>query len=410
MDKSEFYREARTDLTGPLAGMRVLEATTTWAGPMCACLLADFGADVIKVELPGGEVIRRMPPFLPGLEPSVSGGHATVNRNKRSLSLDLRTAEGQEIFRTIAARSDIVVENFRPGTLASWGIGYEGIRQVKPDIIYISISGFGQFGPDHERAGYDPFAQAASGFLALNGEKDGKPVKAATALADDLTGMHGALATLAAVYYRQQTGEGQHVDACLLDSMIFQSNGFLTLGAMGVPTPRWGNEYPFAVPCNMFACKDGQVYLGVLLDGHWKTLARLMDREDLADDPNYVVLANRLQRRDEINALVAQWTADRMVADVVDLLVKGGLTAAPVRTPDQAAKDPHILARDMLQDTPQLNGSFAPIVGPAAKFSRTPTRVRSGAPALGAQNGEILQGIGLSSEEIEVLQEKKVIG
>ena len=410
MDKSEFYREARTDLTGPLAGMRVLEATTTWAGPMCACLLADFGADVIKVELPGGEVIRRMPPFLPGLDPSVSGGHATVNRNKRSLSLDLRTAEGQEIFRTIAARSDIVVENFRPGTLASWGIGYEGIRQVKPDIIYISISGFGQFGPDHERAGYDPLAQAASGFLALNGEKDGKPVKAATALADDLTGMHGALATLAAVYYRQQTGEGQHVDACLLDSMIFQSNGFLTLGAMGVPTPRWGNEYPFAVPCNMFACKDGNVYLGVLLDAHWKTLARLMDREDLADDPNYVVLANRLQRRAEINALVAQWTANRMVADVVDLLVKGGLTAAPVRTPDQAAKDPHILARDMLQETPQLDGSFAPIVGPAAKFSRTPTRVRSGAPALGAQNGEILQGIGLSREEIEILQEKKVIG
>jgi formyl-CoA transferase len=410
MDKSEFYREARTDLTGPLAGMRVLEATTTWAGPMCACLLADFGADVIKVELPGGEVIRRMPPFLPGLEPPVSGGHATVNRNKRSLSLDLRTAEGQENFRTIAARSDIVVENFRPGTLASWGIGYEGIREVKPDIIYLSISGFGQFGPDHERAGYDPLAQAASGFLALNGEKDGKPVKAATALADDLTGLHGALATLAAVYYRQQTGEGQHVDACLLDSMIFQSNGFLSLGAMGVPTPRWGNEYPFAVPCNMFACKDGHVYLGVLLDAHWKTLVRLMDRGDLADDPNYVMLANRLQRRDEINALVAQWTADRMVADVVDLLVKGGLTAAPVRTPDQAAKDPHILARDMLQDTPQLDGSFAPIVGPAAKFSRTPTRVRSGAPALGAQNGEILQGIGLSSEEIEVLQEKKVIG
>ncbi len=410
MDKSEFYREARTDLTGPLAGMRVLEATTTWAGPMCACLLADFGADVIKVELPGGEVIRRMPPFLPGMEPPVSGGHATVNRNKRSLSLDLRTAEGQEIFRTIAARSDIVVENFRPGTLASWGIGYQGIRRVRPDIIYISISGFGQFGPDHERAGYDPLAQAASGFLALNGEKEGNPVKAATALADDLTGLHGALATLAAVYHRQETGEGQHIDTCLLDSMIFQSNGFLTLGAMGVPMPRWGNEYPFAVPANVFACLDGHIYLGILLDTHWQTLARLMDREDLADDPNYVVLANRLQRRDEINTLVAQWTADRMVADVVDLLVKGGLTAAPVRTPDQAAKDPHILARDMLQDTPQLDGSFAPIVGPAAKFSRTPTRVRSGAPALGAQNGEILQGIGLSIEKIDELREKKVIG
>ena len=409
MDKSEFYREARTDLTGPLAGLLVLEATTTWAGPMCACLLADFGADVIKVELPGGEVSRRLPPFLPNTNPPVSGAHAIVNRNKRSLSLDLRTAEGQDVFLKLATQADIVVENFRPGTLASWGIGYEGVRRVKPDVIYVSISGFGQFGPDHDRPGYDPLAQAASGFLSLNGERDGKPVKAATALADDLTGLHSALATLAAVYHRQQTGEGQHVDVCLLDSMIFQSNGILTLGAMGVPMQRWGNEYLFAVPANVFACKDGHLYLGILLDSHWQTLARLMGRPDLADDANYVVLTNRLQRREEINELVADWIAAYTVDEAVTLLVKEGLSAAPVRSPAQAAKDPHILARDMLQDTPQLDGSSAPIVGPAAKFSRTPTRVRSGAPALGAHDGEILEELGLSTQEIDALREKKII-
>ena len=409
MEKEEFYRNARTDLTGPLAGLRVLEATTTWAGPMCACILADFGAEVIKVELPGGEVSRRMPPFLPNTNPPVSVAHATVNRNKRSLSLDLRTIKGQDVFRKIAAQSDIVIENFRPGTLTAWGIGYDDIRQVKPDIIYVSISGFGQFGPDHKRAGYDPLAQARSGFLSLNGEKDGKPVKAATALADDLTGLHSALATLAAIHHRQQTGEGQHVDACLLDSMIFQSNGFLTIGATDIPMPRWGNEFPFAVPCSMFECKDGHVYLGILLDAHWKILARLMGRADLAEDPNYAVLANRLQRRDEINALVAAWAADQTTEAVVDVLVEGGLTVAPVRTPHQAAKDPHILARDMLQETQQLDGSSAPIVGPAAKFSRTPTRVRSGAPTLGAHNDEVLQSIGLSLDEIQALRELHVI-
>jgi len=197
------------------------------------------------------------------------------------------------VFLKLAAKADIVVENFRPGTLASWRIGYEGVRRVKPDVIYVSISGFGQFGPDHDRPGYDPLAQAASGFLSLSGERDGKPVKAATALADDLTGLHSALATLAAVHHRQQTGEGQHLDVCLLDSMIFQSNGILTPGAMCVPMQRWGNEYRFAVPADVFSCKDGHLYLGILLDSHWQTLARLMAQPDLADDANYVVLTNR---------------------------------------------------------------------------------------------------------------------
>jgi crotonobetainyl-CoA:carnitine CoA-transferase CaiB-like acyl-CoA transferase len=220
LEKSAFYAEARPDTAGPLAGLRVLEATTTWAGPMCGCLLADFGADVVKVEHPAGEIARRSPPFLPGTDPPLSFMHETVNRNKRSLALDLHHEAGRALFLRLAARSDVVVENFRPGTADAWGIGYGAVRAVRPDVVYVSISGFGQWGPDHDRVGYDPLAQAASGFLSLNGSPEGEPVKSPTFLADDLAGVHAALAALAALRHRDATGEGQHVDIAMMDAFL----------------------------------------------------------------------------------------------------------------------------------------------------------------------------------------------
>ena len=409
MEKNDFFREARRDIPGPLAGVRVLEATTTWAGPMCGCLMADFGADVIKVELPDGEISRTIPPFLPDTNPPVSNMHATVNRNKRSLSLDLRTPDGREIFLKLATGSDVVLENFRPGTMDKWGVGYEAVRRLKPDIIYTSISGFGQYGPDHDRAGYDTLAQAASGFMSLNGNREGAPVRAATALGDDLAGMHGALATLAALSHHHRTGEGQHVDVSLLDSILFQSNGHLTLGALGVPLQRWGNESPYAMPANVYACRDGHIRLAVVLDSHWKILARLIGRPDLAENPEFSQQANRFNHREEANALIAAWCAPRSADEVLTLFIKAGLAAAPIRTYAQAAQDPHVLARDMLQDTRQADGSVVPITGPSAKFSRTPTRVRTEAPALGTHDEEILHNLGFSTAEIERLREKGVI-
>jgi len=409
MNKTDFFREARRDIPGPLTGTRVLEATTTWAGPMCGCLLADFGADVIKVELPDGEISRTIPPFLPDTNPPISNMHATVNRNKRSLSLDLRTAEGREIFLMLAARSDIVLENFRPGTMDKWGVGYDAVRKMKPDIIYTSISGFGQYGPEHDRAGYDTLAQAASGFMSLNGNREGTPVRAATALCDDLAGMHGALATLAALSHHHRTGEGQHVDVSLLDSILFQSNGNLTLAALGVPLPRWGNESPYAMPANVYACRDGHIRLAVVLDSHWKILARVIGRPDLAENPEFAQQAHRFTHREEVNALIASWCESRLADEVLALFIKAGLAAAPVRTYAQAAQDPHVLERAMLQDTQQADGSTLPITGPAAKFSRTPTHVRTAAPALGAHDEDILREIGLSPADIEQLRSKKVV-
>jgi len=409
MDKSQFYRNARRDLSGPLAGIRVLEATTSWAGPMCGCMLADLGADVIKVEATDGEVGRKVPPWLTGEDGRVSFLHATVNRNKRSLTLDLRHPDGRDIFLQLAARSDIVVQNFRPGTFDQWGIGYEHCRAVKPDIIYVSISGYGQFGPDHDRVGYDPIAEAASGFMSLNGSPDGPPVRCATYLCDDLAGLHGALSAVAALRHRDATGEGNHIDVSLLDSVLFQSNGLLTLGAIGHPLRRMGNDSMFTAPIEVFDCRDGQVFLGVLLDSHWRVLARLMGHPELAEHPDFATAAARVAHRADSNRFVAQWCAGQRIDQVMAACVEAGIPASPVRSYADAARDPHVRERDMLQDIEQEDGRVVPITGPAAKFSHTPTRVRTRAAKLGEHTDEILAGLGLDSAARRRLRDNKVI-
>jgi crotonobetainyl-CoA:carnitine CoA-transferase CaiB-like acyl-CoA transferase len=405
MEKSRFFRDARRDLPGPLAGLRVLEATTTWAGPMCGCMLADHGADVVKVEHPGGEIARRSPPFLPGTDPPLSFMHATVNRNKRSLALDLHDPRGRDLFLRLAERSDVVIENFRPGTLESWGLGYEAVRARRPDVVYVSISGFGQYGPLHERVGYDPLAQAASGFLSLNGSPEGEPVKSPTFLADDLAGLHAAFATLSALRHRDATGEGQHIDVSLLDAMLFQSTGYLTLGAMGVDLPRLGNEFRVAAPANTYRCRDGRIMAGVLLDAHWKRLAHTLGRPEAAEDPRYATALERIARRREVDGWVAEWAAGLGVDEAIAALAEAGIPAAPVRTYAEAARDPHVAERDMLRVLPQEEGTPVPVTGPPAKLSRTPVDVRRAAPALGAHTDAILAELGLRPDERRALAE-----
>ncbi|MCG8589922.1 MAG: CoA transferase [Proteobacteria bacterium] len=409
MDKETFYGRARADTTGPLAGVKVVEATTTWAGPMCSCVLADFGAEVVKVEARGGEIARRSPPFLPGVEPALSFMHATVNRNKRSLTLDLRQDRGREVFRRLARGADVVVENFRPGTMARWGLGYEDLAADHPGLVYVSISGYGQWGPQHERVGYDPLAQAASGFLSLNGSPDGAPVKSPTFLADDLAGLHGALGALAALRHRDLTGEGQHVDVSLLDSLLFQSTGYLTLAAMGVSLPRLGNEFRIAAPANVYACRDGHVMAGVLLDTHWKRMAGILGRPELADDPDYANAPARIERRETVDRLVADWMRGHTVAEVVERFAAEGVPAEAVRSYADSAADPHVQARDMLQPVKDARGQTVPVTGPAAKLSRTPTKVRHAAPDLGADTDAILDELGYDDQARRRLREDGVV-
>lgn len=409
MRKREFFAGARGDGRGPLRGLRVLELATTWAGPMCGCMLADLGADVVKIEHPDGEVARRSPPFLPGTDPPVSFMQATVNRNKRSLCLDLHRPEGRELLLRLCARTDVMIESFRPGTLERWGLGFEALRAMKDDLVLISITGYGQFGRDHQRAGYDPLAQAASGFLSLNGSPEGEPVKSPTFLGDDLAGLHGTIAALAALRHRDLTGEGQHVDVSLLDAMLFQSTGYLTLGAMHADLPRMGNEFRIAAPARTFRCRDGWVMAGVLVDAHWKRLARLLGRPELADDPAYATAPARIARRETVNRLVADYLAERTVSEAEEAFLAEGLPIAPVRSYAEAARDPHVAERDMLQPVDVEGNAGVPVVGPAAKYSRTPVAVRTGAPALGAHTDEILAELGVPEEERARLHRLRVV-
>jgi len=410
MRKAEFYRDARSDLPGPLAGVRVVEATTTWAGPMCSCLLGDMGADVIKVEHPRGEVARHVPPTVPHTQPPVSALQATVNRNKRSLALDLAAPAGREVFLRLVASADVVVENFRPGTLDRLALGWSALRAMKQDLVLVSISGYGQFGTDSERAGYDPLAQAAAGFLSLNGEPEGEPVKAPTFLGDDLAGLHAAIAALGALRHRDRTGEGQHVDVSLLDAMLFQNPGYLTLGALGAELPRLGNEFRIAAPATTYRCRDGIVMAGVLLDSHWKILAAVIGRPELADDPGYATAPARIARRDAVNQMLAEWMARHEVTEVLERFGEAGLPAAPVRTYAEAAGDPHVRDREMLQPVDVEGNRRIPVVGPVAKFSRTPTRVRTGAPALGADSDAILEELGVDADERDALRRDGILG
>ncbi|HEY0942567.1 MAG TPA: CoA transferase [Steroidobacter sp.] len=397
MEKQDFYRHARHDKTGPYDGLVVIEVTTSWAGPMAGCLLADFGARVIKVEHPMGEVMRRLPLGFPGSKLMIQ--HETVNRNKQNVSLNLQTPAGREVFLKLCAKADVVIENFRPGTLSSWGVGYGDVAKIKPDIVYVSISGFGQFGPLSDRACYDPIAQSYCGWTSLNGDPDGGPMKAPTFLGDDLAGLHGALGAMAALRHRDQTGEGQHVDVSLIDSLLHTSNGHLTAGALGLPIPKTGNEYLMATPVNEYRCTNGHVFTGMLLDSHWAVLAPLMGHPELA----HMKVPERLARRAEVNRLVSEWCSHQTVESVVETLAAHGIAATRINTFQDVAGEAHVAARDMLQTVRLSDGTEAPLTGPSIKFSRTPTRIRNAAPPVGQHNAEILAELGYSQAEIERL-------
>ena len=403
MKKEKFYQNKKSSGAGPLENIRVLEATTTWAGPMAGCILADFGADVLKIEHPDGEIGRRLPPFVPNTSESIP--YATVNRNKQTITLDLKSNKGRTIFLKLCEGADIVIENFKPGTLDSWGVGYGDVSLVNSKIVYVSVSMYGQFGPYSERAGYDPLAQNFTGWSSMNGEPEGGPVKAPTFLADDLGGVHGALGAMAALHHAQVTGEGQHVDVSLVDSLLFQSNGYLTSGKLGLPLPRVGNQFTIAAPVNLYKCKDGMVYGGVLLDSHWKSLCEHMGRQEIG----CLTGAERIQQRELVDGALSDWCSKKSTKDVVNELNAIGLTITKVNTYAEAANNEQIGARDMLQDVELAKGGRIPLTGPAAKFSVTATKIRNSAPELGKDNYRVLGELGYSEIEIAKLKEEGVI-
>ena len=410
--RDDFYREARNDIAGPLEGIRVLEVTTTWAGPRAGCVLAEYGADVVRVELAASpDICRLLPPQMPGTDPPDGYLNVAVNKNKRSIHLDLRQESGRAVFHRLLADVDVVVENFKTGMMSKWGCGYAESRATKPDIIFVSITGYGQFGPYAENPGYDPAAQAYSGFMWMNPASDEDvPLRAPIFLADELAGLHGALGAMAALRHRDRTGEGQHVDVSLLDAVISGCTGLHALAANGLPTPRFGNPMPFAAPTGVYRCKDGFLYFGVLLDTHWRILAKMIDRPELGADPDYATFVARVKRRAEVDAILAEWCAERTRSEIVTLCEQNELAVAPVLTPAEAIEDPQVQARETIQPVEHPNGKMVSLEAPAAKLSRTPIRNRSYAPLPGAHTGAVLAEAGYSAEEIEALRAEGIIG
>lgn len=414
MKKEEFYAEAVPGSKGPLEGIRVLEATNVAAGPLAGTLLADLGAESVRCEMPGkGDLLRQVTlcQVSGSSELDRSAYYLSVNRNKKSITLNLKHSEGQELFRKLARHVDVIIENFKPGTMEGWGLGYRDIRKVKPDIIYTSVSGYGQYGPYSHRPGYDHIGQAMGGLMSITGYPDGPPTKTGHAIADNLGGWQGAFGTLAALIYRMKTGKGQHIDVNLVDSILYTT----TFGLMGAANADWhweraGNRHPLNAPSNTFLCRDGWVILAVASDSHWERLCRLMGREDLIGHPRTASPAKRAESWPFIEEAVGRWTQEQTVVQVVDSFEEAGLVASPILSFEEILRDSHFLEREMVAEVDHPTAGPLKLFGVASKYSLTPARVRTPAPLLGQHNSEIFGGwLGLSEAEMKRLQSQGVV-
>jgi crotonobetainyl-CoA:carnitine CoA-transferase CaiB-like acyl-CoA transferase len=415
MKKEEFYQEVIPGSKGPLEGVKILEATKAAAGPFAGMLLADLGAESIKIELPGtGDPTRIGIPRVAGTSELDRGTlYLTINRNKKCVTLDLHKPEGQEIFRLLAQNVDVVIQNYKPGTMEGWGLGYKDIRKVKSDIIYTSVSGFGQYGPYHHLPGYDTVGQAMGGIMHINGYPETPPTRTGNAIVDNLTGWQAAFATLAALHCRSKTGAGQHVDVSLLDSALYTTDiGIMAAANADFKWTRNGSSHPVLGNFGRTppVCKDGYLVMVVTLDSHWARLCRIIGREDLITDPRTCNRILRAQNGDLLNEVIENWTRGKTVKEAVEILNREGIVATPIYDFDQILADEHIQERGMIADVEHPASGKLKLFGVPAKFSKTPGSVRMPSPMLGQHNEEIYRNwLGFSPEKMKKLNTEGII-
>lgn len=393
-----------------LAGVRVLDLTRVLAGPWCTQVLADLGADVIKVERPGtGDDTRGWgPPFLrdaSGDETGESAYFLCANRNKRSLTVDMSTPEGQDIIRRLAQQSDVLVENFKVGDMARHGLHAAALRALNPRLVYCSITGFGQDGPYAQRAGYDFAVQGLGGLMSLTGEADGEPQKVGVAVSDLFTGMYATVAILAALRHRDATGEGQVIDMALLDAQVamLANLGSHTLVG-GEPPPRQGNAHANIVPYQVFAVADGHVIVAVGNDRQFARLCELLDLGSLAQDARFTNNAARVRHRDALIPVLQDAFRARGRNAWLASLEAAGIPCGPVNDLDDVFADPQVLARGMVVETPHPLASAVPLVGSPLKLSATPVEPPRAPPLLGQHTDGVLREAGFSDSEIAALR------
>lgn len=388
----------------PLAGLRVLDVTQVMAGPFCSMLLADLGADVVKIEPPGtGDQTRGAMGFK--MKGPDSMGFLNMNRNKRSLTLNLKSEAGREIFMKLAASADILVENYRPGVMTRLGLGYDVLHAHNPALIYASISGFGQSGPWAKRPGYDLMAQAMSGVMSVTGHPGGPPVKAGVPVADIGCALFTVYAILSAYIGRQKTGEGQHIDAALFDAALAFSIWDISeyWGTGRVPEPL-GTANRMSAPYQAVRASDGYFVMGATNQKLWRQLCDVLGRKDLLADPRFTGIAGRLANRDILIAELEQSFAAKTAEDWVTALLAAGIPAGRMNTYPEAFESAHGRHREMRIDVPHPIEGSVPNIGFPVKLSETPQKVRRHAPLLGEHNSELLAELGLSAQDIENLR------
>jgi formyl-CoA transferase len=411
---------AGSPLKKALGHIRVLDLTRVLAGPWCAQNLADLGADVIKVERPGaGDDTRSWgPPYLQdadGRDTSEAAYYLAANRGKRSVTLDIATPEGQDIVRRLARQSDVVLENYKVGQLKKYGLDYESLKREKPDLIYCSITGFGQDGPYAQRAGYDFIIQGMGGFMSVTGERDdlpgGGPQKAGVAISDLMTGMYSTIAVMAALTHRDRTGEGQYIDMALLDVQVAMlANMNTNYLASGNPPKRWGNAHPNIVPYQTFATSGGHSIVAVGNDGQYRRFIEAGGRPELANDDRFATNPMRVRHRDTLVPLLADMVKTKTKQEWIDALEAAGVPCGPINTLGEVFDNPQVNARGLRIDLPHPTGGKVKLVGNPIKMSATPPCYDMSPPMLGQHTEEVLRDLlGQSEEQIRDLQNKGIV-
>lgn len=391
----------------PLEGFKVLDLSRTLAGPYATMMLADMGADVIKVEEPSsGDESRR---FTPPKWNDESCYYLAANRNKRGITVNLKSPEGIEIIKELVKDADVLVENFRTGTMEKLGLGYETLKEINPKLVFCSISGFGRTGPEKDRAGYDVLLQAFAGLMSITGEED-RPAKAGMSIADLTTGMFAAFGIVSALHASKNTGIGQYLDISLLDSQVALLN-HMAVGYMaeGTYPKRMGTAHGSLVPYRAFKTGDNDVVIAVANDGLWNKMCTALGWTDMENEEKFKLNADRVKYRDELETLIQERFLQMSSVEITGKLDRAGVPCGPIQTIDQVLKHPQVIAREMMIDIEHPNVPNLKVPAFPVKFSETKPQVRYAPPLLGEHSEEVLRSLGYSDEKIRELIENKVI-
>ncbi len=391
-----------------LENVKVLDLTRVLAGPYATMILGDLGADVVKVEMPGtGDDARAFGPYVK----DESAYFMSLNRNKRSITLNLKEEEGKKILKEMVKHFDVIVENFRPGTMEKLGLGYETLKEINPKIVYAASSGFGHTGPYSKRAAYDAVVQAMGGIMSITGQENGKPTRVGTSVGDINAGMFTAIGILSALYRVKETGKGQMVDVAMLDSQVaILENAIARHVVTGeIPKPQ-GNRHPAIVPFETFDTRDGEIMIAAGNDALWAKLCRAMGLDSLTDDPKYRTNPLRNTNYVELKPILEGTTKKKTTAEWQEILDDAGVPNGPINTIDKVIEDPQVIAREMILEMDHPTAGKLKVPGIPVKLSDTPGKIRCAAPTLGQHTNEVLKEyFAYSDEEIETLAKNNVL-